>query len=117
MVSYQYVDAADVEPRLRVLRPIRKSLGLGSVGVNEIELPPGFERYPEHDELKTNQDELYIVLEGAATMSVDGETIELVPGRYVWVTPESRRQITPGSEGVRFVVVGAPADAQPKWRH
>lgn len=116
-MSYQYIDAADIKPRLRVLRPIRKSLGLESVGVNEIELPPNSELHPEHDELKTNQDELYIVLEGAATMTVDGERLELVPGRYVWVTPESRRQITPGSEGVRFVVVGAPAGGKAEWRH
>ena len=116
-MSYRFVDAHDLERRLGVLRSIRKALGIESFGVNEIELPPHATAYPEHDELKTNQDELYLVLEGAATMTVDGDLIELVPGRYVFVTPESRRHIAPGAEGVRFLAVGALAGTSFGARH
>ncbi|MGD0167591.1 MAG: cupin domain-containing protein [Gaiellaceae bacterium] len=116
-MSYRFVDARDLKPRLRVLRPIRKALDIKSFGVNEIELPPDTTAYPEHDELKTNQDELYVVLGGSATMTIDGDTIDLKPGRYVFVTPESRRHIAPGAEGIRFLAVGARADQSLDARH
>jgi hypothetical protein len=45
-------------------------------------------------------------------MTIDGESFELVPGRYVYVTPESKRHIAPGSNGLRYVAFGAPADAK-----
>jgi len=116
-VSYRYVDAQEVKPRLRVLRPIRAALEIGSFGINEIALPPESDGYPEHDELKSNHDELYVGLEGAATMTIDGEKVELLPGRYVFVTPESRRHIAPGDEGVRFIAIGVSADHEHtgKW--
>ena len=116
-MTYRYLDAKDVEPQHGVLRPIRRTLEIQSFGVNEIELPPHAETYPEHDETKTNHDELYIVLEGSATMTIDGETLELIPGRYVLVTPESRRHIAPGAAGIRFIAVGAPADRHFGGRH
>jgi uncharacterized cupin superfamily protein len=115
-MSYRFVDAREVKPRLSVLRPIREALGIGSFGVNEIDLPPNTAGHPEHDELKTNHDELYAVLAGGGTMTVDGEQIELMPGRYVFVTPESRRQISPGAEGIRFIAVGVAADHEHSGR-
>lgn len=115
-MTYRFTDACDVEPRLRVLRPIRAALEIDSFGVNEIALPPNTTAYPEHDEVKSNHDELYIGLEGAATMTIDGEELELVPGRYVFVTPESRRNITPGAEGIRFIAVGVAADHEHSGR-
>jgi mannose-6-phosphate isomerase-like protein (cupin superfamily) len=116
-MAYRFVDAHDVEPRLRVLRPIRKALEIHSFGVNEIDLPPNTEIYPEHDEKKSNHDELYVALEGSATMTIDGDEIELIPGRYVFVTPESKRHIAPGADGVRFVAFGVSADHQHEGRH
>ncbi len=111
-MTYRYLDAKDVEPQHGVLRPIRRTLEIESFGVNEIELPPNSETYPEHDETKTNHDELYIVLEGSATMTIDGETLGLVPGHYVYVTPESKHHIAPGSSGLRYVAIGAPAEGK-----
>ncbi len=116
-MTYRYVDARDIEPRLRVLRPVRAALEIGSFGINEIDLPPQADGYPEHDELKSNHDELYVGLEGAATMTIDGEEVELVPGRYVYVTPESRRHIAPGAEGIRFIAVGVAADHEHRGRY
>jgi quercetin dioxygenase-like cupin family protein len=114
-MAYRFVDRADIEPRLRVLRPIRAALEIGSFGISEIELPPDGQ-YPEHDELKSNHDELYVGLEGSGTMTIDGEKIELVPGRYVFVTPESRRHVAPGAEGVRFIAIGVAADHEHSGR-
>ena len=58
----------------------RKSLGLQSFGMNVVELPPG-ETIPEHDETGSDQEEVFIVLSGEATMVIDGETTPRRPGR------------------------------------
>ena len=50
----------------------RKSLGLNAFGMNVVELPPG-ETIPEHDETETDQEEVFIILSGEATMVIDGQ--------------------------------------------
>ena len=110
-MSYRFIDVGEVEPLFSGrIRPVRKALEIESFGVNEFELPADSTTYPEHDELKTGQDELFVVLEGGGTMTIDGESFELMPGRYVYVTPESKRHIAPGSSGLRYIAIGAPAD-------
>jgi hypothetical protein len=48
-------------------------------------------------------------------MIVDGEDVELKPGRYVLVEPESKRKIFPGDDGLRLICVGSPPGAyQPR---
>lgn len=116
-MSYRFVDAREIEPRLGVLRPLRRALEIESFGVNEITLGPNAATYPEHDERKTGQDELYVVLEGDAVMTIDGEQLEMRPGRYIFVTPESKRHIAPGPEGIRFVAFGAQASGHHGGRH
>ena len=112
-MSYRFIDVGEVEPLFNGrIRPVRKALEIESFGVNEFELAADSTTYPEHDELKTGQDELFVVLEGSGTMTIDGESFELVPGRYVYVTPESKRHIAPGSSGMRYIAIGAPADGK-----
>jgi mannose-6-phosphate isomerase-like protein (cupin superfamily) len=112
-MTYRFIDVGEVEPLFNGrIRPVRKALEIESFGVNEFELAAGSTTYPEHDELKTGQDELFVILEGDGTMTIDGESFELLPGRYVYVTPESRRHIAPGSKGLRYIAIGAPADAK-----
>lgn len=112
-MTYRFIDVSELEPVFHGrVRAVRRALEIESFGVNEFELPAGSTNYPEHDELKTGQDELFVVLEGGGTMMVDGDSFELVPGRYVYVTPESKRHIAPGPGGLRYIAFGAPADAQ-----
>ena len=51
---------------------IRRALGTTAIGINEVRFPPGIEG-PEHDELDTGHEEIYIVLEGSGTFTIDGE--------------------------------------------
>ena len=44
-------------------------------------------------------------------MVVDGEDVELKPGRYVWVEAESKRKILAGDEGLKLIAVGSPPGA------
>ena len=56
-------------------------------------------------------DKVYYVLEGAGKIVVDGEDVELKPGRYVLVSADAKRKIHPGDEGLRLIIVGSPAGA------
>jgi hypothetical protein len=41
-------------------------------------------------------------------MIVDGEEVELKPGRFVYVSPDAIRRLHAGPEGLTWVAVGAP---------
>jgi quercetin dioxygenase-like cupin family protein len=53
-------------------------------------------------------------------MQIDGQEIELVPGRYVLVHPETKRRPVAGPEGLSMLCVGGipggvyPADPAPE---
>ena len=40
---------------------VRRSLGLGSFGLNLVDIPPG-EQIPEHDETERDQEEVFFVV-------------------------------------------------------
>jgi len=112
-MSYRFIDVGEVEPLFNGrIRPVRKALEIESFGVNEFELAAGSDHLPRARRAETGQDELFVILEGDGTMTIDGESFELLPGRYVYVTPESRRHIAPGPSGLRYIAIGAPADAK-----
>ena len=50
----------------------RKALGTSSFGFNLVEIAPGG-AIPEHDEGGSGQVELYVILEGDATLRLEGE--------------------------------------------
>lgn len=106
--TFVVVDSSDVEPRWGVLKPIRRTAGITAFGVNEYHLPPHWDDYDEHDETKTGHVEMYRCISGSGTMTVDGEQVELQPGRYVFVRPECTRNLVAGPEGMNAIVVGAP---------
>jgi len=107
-VSYKVVDAGSIEPIYGVLRRVRRELGVSAFGINHADLPPNFEHYPEHDEHSTGQEEVFHCVAGAGTLYVDGEAVELIPGRYVLVSPESKRRLISGPDGLSATAVGAP---------
>ncbi|CAN5715675.1 cupin domain-containing protein [soil metagenome] len=105
-MSHTIVDTDQVEKRNGIFKPLTASLGVQAFGINQIELPPGGAG-PEHDHAKDGHEEVYVVLDGGGTLRVDGEDVELRPGRLVAVTPESTRQLSAGEDGLTFVAVGA----------
>jgi len=51
-------------------------------------------------------------------MRIDGEEVELQPGRFVRVDPAATRVPASGADGLEFVTIGAPLDRQyepPSW--
>jgi uncharacterized cupin superfamily protein len=88
------------------LRRVRAGLGVTSFGIQVIELPPGFEHYPEHDHSHDEQEEVYTVLDGRVTLIAGGEEYELVPGVFARVGPGEKRKLVSGEEGVRLLALG-----------
>jgi quercetin dioxygenase-like cupin family protein len=109
-MSFSVVDASDVEPVWGVFRPVRAKLGGGAFGMNQIDFGPDHVGV-EHDELESRQEEIYVVLSGSGRLEVDGETVELRPGRYVLVSPDARRRPIAGPEGITMLCVGGVVGA------
>ena len=86
-------------------RKVRKALGVEAFGVNVIVMPGGYTGFHHyHDE----QDELYFVHAGRASVALPGESRELGPGGLCHVESTTPRQITSvGDEPLVMLVVGA----------
>jgi quercetin dioxygenase-like cupin family protein len=114
-MGYSMCDAESVEPAHGVFRPIRKELGATAFGINQLDFPPNADRYPNHDHAEDGQQEVYYVLSGSGRLEIEGEDVELKPGRYVLVDPETKRKVWAGEEGLSIIVVGSPPGAyQPR---
>ncbi|QLG64111.1 cupin domain-containing protein [Halorarum salinum] len=61
----------------------------------------------EHDHAEEDHEEVYLLMEGSGTLTVDGEDVDLDPGDAVRVAPSSTRTYE-FDERSRMVVVGAP---------
>ena len=85
-------------------------LGLRAFGMQVLDFPAGFTGYPEHDHSADGQEEVYLILHGAAEFRIDGQPVSVHSGQMVRVEPDARRTLTPGAEGVRILAVGAPVD-------
>jgi quercetin dioxygenase-like cupin family protein len=90
--------------------PLRRRLGVSSFGMNQIVLEPGQRgRIHRH----TNQEEVYLVLEGILTLYVEGEPTDLGRGELIRVAPEVRRQLVNRGPGrVVLVALGGALEHQ-----
>lgn len=102
-MSYTVIDVKDFEGRRK---PIAQALEALAIRANQFDSPPGHPGH-EHDELTSGQEELFVPLRGAGFIQIDGETVDLEPGRYVLVQPSARRQVVAGPEGLSYLVIGA----------
>src|SRR5215204_5400299 len=101
-----YYEGPHAIPGIR-FRYAAKDLGVSAWGMNVLELEPGVTRYPEHDHVKDGQEEVYVLLRGAATLQADDEAFALEPGVLVRVGPQQKRKLVPGPEGATVLALGA----------
>jgi len=107
-MPYKALDADEIEAvNEGRARRVRTALGVTAFGINQFHLPAGATG-SDHDESASGQEEVYFVLDGEGTMAVDGDTVELKPGRYVFVPPGTRRQVRAGDAGLSWICVGSP---------
>src|SRR5262245_43712648 len=91
--SYVFATLAELEPAPRFAPnatddgnkrfDVRRNLDITAFGIAAVSAPSGVDVVSEHDETllgEAGQEELYLVLEGAATFEIDGETVEAPKG-------------------------------------
>ena len=88
---------------------VRRRFEITSFGIQAFRAPKAIDVVPEHDETllgEAGQEELYLVLNGAATFEIDGESFEAPAGSFVHVQPSAKRKATANDEGTTILVVG-----------
>jgi mannose-6-phosphate isomerase-like protein (cupin superfamily) len=86
-------------------QPLRRELGVSTLGLNAIRLRPGQRgRVHQHE----RQEEVYLVLEGTLTLGVEGSERELGRGELARVAPNVRRQlVNRGREPLLLLALGS----------
>jgi hypothetical protein len=101
---------SDGEPDDPVWYPLQHALGIDTFGANVFVARHAEQQLvEEHDERESGQQELYLLLEGAAVFLLDGEEARLEGGGVLAVTdPSVRRAARAQTPGTKLLVVGSP---------
>lgn len=107
-VGYSVLNVEDIERAGPggAVRFVRRELGVEAFGINWFEIPPGAEGH-EHDETRSGQEEVSVVVSGSGHWRIDGEEVAVRVGSFVRIDPESTRCPVAGPDGLTFVAVGA----------
>jgi uncharacterized cupin superfamily protein len=109
-LTYAVIDEMETNDN-GIARKARATLGVTSFGVQVMDLPPGWDAYPDHNHAETGQEEVYVPLSGSGRLVADGEEFDLRPGVMVRVGPAQNRKVVPGDEGIRFLALGGVVGA------
>jgi mannose-6-phosphate isomerase-like protein (cupin superfamily) len=117
--SYTVIDVDELEGEGPggAVRKLRRALGARGFGFNYFTLPPNVEGR-KHHHADVNQEEVYFVVKGSGRMRIEGDDVELRPGRVVRVSPDATRVPIAGENGLEFLAIGAPLDRlyePPSW--
>lgn len=104
---YTKTNYRDVEPVGDAMHFLRDPLDCDQLGVTVVECDPGWTG-KEHDHANGGHEEVYVLLEGEATVTVDGDEVDLTGGDALSIAPEATRQIENGDTESTFVLAGAP---------
>ena len=91
-----------------VWKPIRRTLGVTAFGINAYTAAhAGDEVVEEHTEEPLGHEEIYAVLSGRATFTVDGETVDAPAGTLVYLDdPMQERQAVAAEPGTTVLAIG-----------
>jgi hypothetical protein len=88
--------------------PIRDHFGIAAFGVNAYLADEAGSVISEHTETWSRHQELYVVVEGHATFTVDGEEVDAPAGTLVFIgDPAMRRSAVQKGAGTAVLAVGA----------
>jgi mannose-6-phosphate isomerase-like protein (cupin superfamily) len=84
----------------------RAELGVTAFGMQVIQLPPGYEDYPEHDHADSGQEEVFVTLSGSGWMDIEGDRVEMEPETLIRVGAATKRKVYSGPDGLRMLALG-----------
>lgn len=106
-MSYDTINYADVEPKAPGMYFLRDALDAQNLGVTVVEADAGWEGM-EHAHESDGQEEVYVLLDGSAKLTLEDEVVDLEPGDAVRVDPEDSRMLLFEADDSRMVIAGAP---------
>jgi uncharacterized cupin superfamily protein len=109
-LTYAVIDEMETNDN-GVARKARATLGVTAFGMQVMDLPAGWDAYPDHNHADAGQEEVYVPLSGSGTLIADDHEFELRPGVMVRVGPAQNRKVVPGEDGIRFLALGGVVGA------
>jgi mannose-6-phosphate isomerase-like protein (cupin superfamily) len=106
-MSHETVNYHDVDAIAGGMHFLRDPLDCETVGLTVLECDPGWTG-KEHDHEAGDHEEVYFLVEGEATVTVDGEDVPMTAGDALRVAPDATRRIENGDTESLFVLAGAP---------
>ncbi|HET7325125.1 MAG TPA: cupin domain-containing protein [Halococcus sp.] len=106
-MTYETVNYRDVDQVSEAMHFLREPLGCDRVGVTVVECDAGWTGM-EHDHGDEEHEEVYLLVDGEATVTVEDDAIRMEPGDAVRIAPDATRQIQNGDTDSMFVLAGAP---------
>ncbi|ELZ14720.1 Cupin 2 conserved barrel domain protein [Natrinema thermotolerans DSM 11552] len=117
-MTYRKVNYEEVEEVSSAMHFLSDPLETEQVGVTVARCDPGWNSKP-HDHTDNGHEEVYVLIEGAATVVVDDDPVAMETGDALWLPSESTRQIRNGDRESAFVLVSAPSiadeDGDEEW--
>lgn len=106
-MAYTKIDYRGIDPVNEGMHFLRDALGCDQLGVTVVECNPRWTGL-EHDHGDEAHEEVYVLVEGEATVTVEGDEVDLTAGDVLRVDPDATRQIHNGDTESLFVLIGAP---------
>jgi tetratricopeptide (TPR) repeat protein len=112
-VRLDEIDPIPVVDGSLLWRPVRRTLDIGAFGINAYVAPnAGDDVVEEHTEQTYGHEEVYVVLAGRATFTLDGESLDAPAGTAVFIRdPAVKRHARADEPGTTVLAVGGPRDA------
>ena len=107
------IDPIPVVEGTLLWRPLRRTLDIGAFGTNAYTAPnAGDDVVEEHTEETYGHEELYVVLTGRATFTLDEETLDAPAGTVVFIRdPAVKRHARAEEPDTSVLAVGGPRGA------
>lgn len=90
-----------------VWRPVRRRFGISAFGSNGYSAEKAGQRVVEEHRESDGHEEMYIVVRGRATFTLDDEELDAGAGTLVFVRPGTRRGAIAAEDGTFVLAVGA----------
>ena len=112
-VRLDEIDPIPVVDGTLLWRPLRRTLDIGAFGTNAYTAPnAGDDVVEEHTEETYGHEELYVVLTGRATFTLDEETLDAPAGTVVFIRdPTVKRHARAEEPDTSVLAVGGPRGA------